>query len=126
MGLGQSGFSCWELIFVIFRKLRSNGLITFSFLKQIKTIWPRKTDCGNHCHSVTITSTPGVTDCSSDGSRMTRLPLDALSTGLSIVFSSSKQIIQISSSSSESLSIPYSISTIKIQRSKLLWENFLR
>ena len=36
------------------------------------------------CHSFTITSTPGVTDCSGDGSIMTTLPLHALSTGLSL------------------------------------------
>ena len=29
--LGQTGFTCWELIFAIFSKSRSNGLITFNF-----------------------------------------------------------------------------------------------
>ena len=62
-----------------------------------------KKDYGNHCHAITISSTPGVTDCSGDGSAMTTLPLDVLSVGLSLVFSSSKWY---SSSSSESLSVP--------------------
>ena len=44
---------------------------------HFQTIRSCKTDCGNHCHSITITSTPGMTDCSGDGLRMTTLPVDA-------------------------------------------------
>ena len=43
----------------------------------------------NHCHSFTITSPPGVADFSGDGSTITMVPLDALSTELSIAFASS-------------------------------------
>lgn len=61
---GQSGFSCWELDFSIFKKSRSNALITFSLLLRtcnqktdFKTIpCVSKTNCRNHCHhSITTT-----------------------------------------------------------------------
>ena len=44
-----------------------------------KHLYVFKTNCGNHCHSITITSGAAeVTDCPSDGSEtMTSLSLDA-------------------------------------------------
>ena len=68
MRLGTTGFSYWGLIFVIFRKLLSTGIITLSLFYCLSTcIWSTgETNADvkhvRQCHSITIiTSSSSVT-----------------------------------------------------------------
>ena len=77
--LEKTSFACWELIFAIFWKSRSNGTdnIVLSAIKmQIKQ------------HGNVI----NVTLLHYNGSTITRVPLDVLSTELPMAFFSSKPV----------------------------------
>ena len=82
MRFEKTGFSCWELIFAIFWKSRSNGTSNISFflskgpLKRIE---------------IQIKQRGNVNLLHYSGSKMTKVPLDVLSTELSMAFSPSNQ-----------------------------------
>ena len=86
MRFEKTGFSGWELIFAMFSKSRSNGANNiFVFLSKRSTKRNQNTN----------TTTWYVTLLHYNGSKITRLPLDVLSTELSMAFSPSNQHVCI-------------------------------
>ena len=72
MRLGKTGFSCWELIFEIFRKSHSNGLITFLFCieyVQLKWVIPEKIHTPSTDGTLEILAGGGVKGSGNPGRR---------------------------------------------------------